>query len=294
MIVVASAGLNLPRDLISQLGIEETPHQIVVDGALHDTRSIDSIAALQKLIEGARSPPHPLGSSAPEYVSLFNELVKRTSEVLVVTGTRKFLGTYDAAVVASRLLASARKGFEARVLDTGMAELGAGLVAIYCAAAARAGHGLKSIIAAAQALADASLQLFAPQSADFLVQRGRSDLARTIQASGVVSPIFTLKDGEFRYLGGSVDPRELPAKLADLVQHRYRPRSALWVTITFGADATPAKELLTLLRRQFDIRYALLRPISPVGCLVLGSKAIGVSAHAVESMKLMVRLPDAR
>src|SRR6185503_16271181 len=77
MIVVASAGLNLSRELLAHCRIEETPQQIVVDGTLHEVRSVTSSAMVQKWLETAAEPPYPLGSSAPEYINLLNDVVKR-------------------------------------------------------------------------------------------------------------------------------------------------------------------------------------------------------------------------
>lgn len=295
MIVVASSGLNLPRELITHCRIEETPHQIVVDGTLHDIRSIPSFSVIKQWVKTAKVPPYPLGSSASEYVTLLNGLVKRTSEVAIITGTRKILRTYDAAVAASRVLSGTHKGFDARVLDTGLVELGAGLVAAYCAAAARAGHRMDSVLDAGKKLADASLQICAPNSLDFLIKSGRSDLAAgALPSAGSSSPIIGMRDGELRNIGMIGAGDSALDKLVELLLQRYRPGSALWVTLSYADDPVPARELLAGVRRCFDVRYALVSHIGPVAYLFLGAKALIVSAHPVEAMPLMVRLPEPR
>lgn len=292
MFVVASSGLNLPHELLEHCRIEETPHQIVVDGTLHDVRSITSFAALKKLKAEAKAPPYPLGSSAPEYITLFNDLVKRTSEVLVVTGTRKMLGTYDAAVAAVRIVAGARKKLDVRVFDTGLVELGAGLIAAYCGASARAGHSLAAVLEAGQTLAAESTQLCVPYPRDAMLASGRSDLMRTAfphQAGSL--PIVGMQDGETRNIGSISEYDQIAQTLVELLAERYTDGSALWVTVTFADELTPARDLLALLRRRFNIRYALVRPLGPPGYLVLGSKAIGISVHPVAAMRLTVNLP---
>lgn len=295
MIVVASSGLNLPHELIRHCRIEETPHQIVVDGTLHDIRSITSFAVIRDWVKTAKVPPYPLGSSASEYVALLNELVKRTSEVAIITGTRKILRTYDAAVAATRVLSGTRKGFDARVLDTGLVELGAGLVAAYCAAAARAGHRMDSVIEAGKVLAEASLQICAPNSLDFLQKSGRADLApASLPSTGSGSPIIGVREGELRGLGMIAEGDSAPARLVELVLQHYKAGSAIWVTISYADDPGPARELLATVRRRFDVRYALVAPIGPVAYLFLGAKALMVSVHPVEAMPLMVRLPEPR
>ena len=188
MFVVASAGLNLPRELIEYCRIEETPQQIVVDGTLHDVRSATSFATLREWQRTAKVPPYPLGSSAPEYIAAFKELVKRTSEVLVVTGTRKMLGSYDAAVAAIRAITNLRKGFEARVLDCGLVELAAGVIAAYCGASARPGHGMAAIIEAGQTLSAAPTPLFVSPRRPALLASVRPRL----MASVVPSPPSSL------------------------------------------------------------------------------------------------------
>lgn len=307
MIVLASAGLNLPRELTEHCRIEETPQQIVVDGVLHDVRSVPGYATIKSWRSTAKSPPYTLGSSAAEYIALFNALVKRTSEVLVVTGTRRLLGTYDAAVAATRVVTGVRKGLDARVFDCGLVELAAGLMAAYCGASARAGYSMTSIIEAGQTLAAASAQLCVPYPRDALIAKDRADLMPTGLAGAAGSlPIIGLKGGELQSFGTIVQPDpksgpkpgpkpdQIARTLVELLQERYSEGSPLWVTVTYGDELTPARDLLALLRQRFDVRYALIRPFGPAGYLVLGSKAVGVSAHPIAAMNLMVKLPEAR
>lgn len=295
MIVIASSGLNLPHELIKHCQIEETPHQIVVDGTHHDVRSIASFSLIKQWVKTAKEPPYPLGSSASEYVTLLNELVKRTSEVAIITGTKKILRTYDAAVAAIRVLGSTRKGLDARVLDTGLVELGAGLVAAYCAAAAQAGHSMDAVLEAGKALADASLQICAPNSLAFLLKSGRADLAPgALPSASSSSPIIGMRDGELRNIGMIAANDSTSEKLVELLLSRYKPGSALWLTVSYSDDPQPARELLATVRKHFDVRYALLSHIGPVAYLFLGSKALILSAHPVEAMRLVVRLPEPR
>ena len=291
MFVVASAGLNLPRELIEYCRIEETPQQIVVDGTLHDVRSSTSFGQLREWQRTAKVAPYPLGSSAPEYIALFKDLVKRTSEVLVVTGTRKMLGSYDAAVAAVRVITSLRRGVDARVLDTGLVELAAGVIAAYCGASARAGHGMAAILDAGQTLAAASTQLFVPSGRHALLASERSDLMGSVLPSSSL-PIIGIQGGKACNCGTIAAPDKIAAALVELLAERHAAGSAMWVTVTFADELIPARELLALLRRRFDVRYALMRPLAPAGYIVLGSKAVGVSVHPVAAMKLMVNLPS--
>lgn len=295
MIVVASAGLNLPRELLTHCRIAETPHQIVVDGALHSVRSITSFATIRHWMETAKEPPYPLGSSAPEYVNLLNELVKQTNEVLIVTGTRKILGTYDAAVAATRVVASSRKGFVSRILDTGLVELGAGMVAAYCGAAALAGHSMAAVAAAGQALAEASSQLFVPHTLDYLAQGSRSDMARRLRiTSDGGLPVLVLRDGMIDTQGSVAGPEQTVDQLVELLLQRYKTGRALWVSIMYADDPGPARQLLAAVRRSFEVQYAVVHHLGPAGYLFLGTSALGISAHPVDAMKLVVELPEPR
>ncbi len=294
MFVVASAGLNLPRELIEYCRIEETPHQIVVDGTLHDVRSATSFATLREWQTTAKVPPYPLGSSAPEYIALFKDLIKRTDAALVVTGTRKMLGTYDAAVAAVRVITSLRRGFDARVFDTGLVELAAGVIAAYCGAGVRAGYGMAAVLEAGQALAAASTQLFVPRGRNSLLASERSDLVRSVFPSASDSlSIVGMQDGKACNCGTIAAQDKVAASLVELLTERHPVGSALWVAVTFADELSPARELLALLRRRFDVRYALMRPLGSAGYIVLGEKAVGVSVHPVAAMKLMVNLPPA-
>ncbi|HRI54384.1 MAG TPA: DegV family protein, partial [Pseudomonadota bacterium] len=106
-------------------------------------------------------------------------------------------------------------------------------------------------------------------------------------------PIIGMQDGRSYSCGTAASPDKIAATLVELLTERHAAGSALWVTVTFADELVPARELLALLRRRFDVRYALMRPLGPAGYIVLGSKAVGVSVHPVAAMKLMVNLPPA-
>ncbi|MFO0576740.1 MAG: DegV family protein [Polyangia bacterium] len=294
LIVVASAGLNLPRELLAHCQIEETPQKIVVDGTYYDFREIGSYAAFKAVVEQARTPPHGLGSSAAEYVAVLNELVKRTDRILIVTGTRKLLGTYDAAVVATRILGSTHKHVEVRVFDTALVELGAGLIAAYCGAAARARPDLDpgALARAGEALARASMQLYLPSEGS-LSRSGRFDLARSLwQSVPDGTPVIGMKDGELRNVAVTASRAEAADKALELLQRRYEPNTSLWLTVSYGDETAPAHALLARLRRLFDVRYVLLRRLNPMAYLLLGPSAICITAHPTSAMKLSVKLPE--
>lgn len=297
MIVVASSGLNIPPDLVASYQIAETPNSVMIDGQSYDVRVTSSLEQTVSILKNAKTPPHMLGSSAPQYVALFGTLATRCRSILVVTGTRKFLGTYHAAVAAIRTTQGIRKSLQLKVLDSGLIELGAGLIALYCAAAARhrSDDDLALLHEAGLALASASTQLIAPATRDAVAWSRGTDLPKMLLSAGETRvPIVGLIDGELRVAGMREPGRALGDEVLALLAARYPRNTALWVTISNSGTREAEQELLACLRRYYDIHYALLCPMTVGGYLLVGSGAIGLCVAPVDAMKLPVQPPNVR
>lgn len=297
MIVVASSGLNIPPELVADCQIAETPNSITIGGDSYDVRGFGSLEEAIALIKRAKTPPHMLGSSAPQYVALFGALYSRTRAILVVTGTRKFLGTYHAAIAAARTTQGIRKTLQLKVLDSGLVELGAGLIALYCAAAARSrsDDDLALVYDAGQSLAEEATQICVPATRTAMEWTKGVDLPRMLLAQGETGiPIVGMKDGEFGVAGMRDPERTLGDAIVDILLQRYPRKTALWVAISYCECREAAHELLASLRRYYDIRYALVSSMTIAGYLLVGSGGIGLCVVPVAAMKLSVKLPESR
>lgn len=297
MIVVASSGLNIPPDLVKDCEIAETPNSITIDGQSYDVRGFGSLEEAIALLKRSKAPPHMLGSSAPQYVSLFGALSSRARAMLVVTGTRKFLGTYHAAIAAARTTQGIRKSLQIKVLDSGLIELGAGLIALYCAAAARSrpDDDLALIYDAGQALSGAATQLCAPATRTAMEWSKGADLPRMVLSQGDPRiPIIGMKEGDFQLVGMRDPGRPLADEILALLLPRYPRNTALWVAISYCECREAAQELLASLRRYYDIRYAMVCSMTIAGYLLVGSGGIGLCVAPIGAAKLPVKLPESR
>ncbi len=80
-VIVGNLGSNLEPRWYDRFGIKVTPVHVSVDGKLIDTRTFRSTAEIDTVIRSAKKHPHILGTSAAEFIPLFNELQRHYDEI---------------------------------------------------------------------------------------------------------------------------------------------------------------------------------------------------------------------
>lgn len=295
MRIVTNPGSNLGPAMLARYGIDLSPQQIVVDGVSHDTRVPVTLAEVDAWIAGAKQHPYVLGTSAAEFARLFQELGRDDPEILAVMTSRKLIQSHDAAMSASRTVSMhARQPLCVRVIDTGITEIGTGLVSLMAALGRDAGIDLESLGDILERFSsEAQLQLHVA-SMDNLMAGGQASFLRGWLANIFqVRPILTLRAGELavaQKVSTRIDPVEtLVSAMAEAFGRR-----PVWAGVVHGDVAPLGRRLLAALRERLDVVYGCLRPFSAgvythvgrgaLGCFVLPIDALGWTPPVPESL----------
>jgi DegV family protein with EDD domain len=182
--IVTNPGSDVSERVIERYGIVMTPQQIVVDGTAHDTREAIPHATIDEWVRAARDFPHSVGTTASEFVTLLSEQLREDPDIVVITTSRKIIQTHAAALAAIRVL-QGRGGPERRisVVDSGVTDVGPGLVTIAAAELARAGHGVTKVLQALELLTSRIQFGLVPKRLDNLVRGGRAGRVRAYLAN---------------------------------------------------------------------------------------------------------------
>ncbi len=261
MIVVASKGVNLPRDMVTRLGIEIPEQPLIIDGIRYgvDDLTIDDCARLMKTAKSVVA----LGASAADYITVLKPLLERDNDIIVLTGPRLVTTSYDSAVAAVRTLMQlpGSKRVNIRIVDTGVLELGAGLVAARCAAAIKGGASPTEVMDICHSMIGGAYLAHHLDTLEYARQTGRASFLKTVAANifGVV-PVLHLAGGEVRPAKTVSKDADKATTLADMMIARFGKGRSVWVAINHGAVPTQAFDLEQKLRAAFDVRYLLVRP----------------------------------
>jgi DegV family protein with EDD domain len=189
-------------------------------------------------------------------------------DILVLTLSRKFSGTYDSAVVAAGMIE--RPAVE--VLDTKSAEMGSGLILREALREIDEGGELEDVRRAAEIAIGRCNVLFALGTLEYLVKSGRVGQARRLVGAALdIRPVLRIEDGEIvphkrtrgrrRQMAAIVEEARLAAEAG-------RP-------LYFGHVAAP--ELLSELAERLEVEEVLVAEIGGVVGSHVGPGAYGVA-----------------
>lgn len=198
MLLVTNPGTNVPMTFVEEHAITMLPQQIVVDEVFHDTRTGMSLDTIDEWVAGAKVHPYVLGTSAAEFAGHLTRLSAEDSELLVIMTSRNLIQSYDACKSACKTLANQRKWrhLKIRVIDSGVTDIGTGLVTMYAAEARAAGFGLDEVANLTEEFVAATQTVFVVQELDYVVKGGRASFVKAWAAKFFgVRPILAFVDG---------------------------------------------------------------------------------------------------
>lgn len=274
MRIVTNPGSNLSSAQLARYDIVLTPQQVMADGVSHPTKSMSGVAEIDRIVQGAKTHPHVLGTSAAEFVTLVNSIGPRDPDIIIVTTSRKVIGTYDAAIAAARTLATfpAFRNVSVSVVDSMLGDVAAGYLSMFCAESAKAGKSPKEIVAAARSLAEAGRLVMIPTNLDNLVKSGRATFLRSMAATLLQKlPVLHMAHGEFGSVGTISRSAHRPTAIVDHLVGEVPPRGKMFVGIAHAYQEAAANELLALLRQRYDVHCAMIREWSPAIYLNVGN-----------------------
>ncbi|NUP14004.1 MAG: DegV family EDD domain-containing protein [Polyangiaceae bacterium] len=285
MIVVTNPGSNLPTSLVEAYGIEVTPQQIIVDGVAHDTRDGVSFDQIDKWVKTAKEHPYVLGTNAGEFAALFARLAQRDKDILAVMTSRKIIGSFNGAQVASRTVSERHPDVHITVADCGVTDLGAGLACILAAEARDAGLDATQIAELIDTFREHVRFVVVPKTLDYIVKGGRASSMRAFFAELFgVRPLVAFVDGEIRAVGKASAKGDPTTAISDWLVQNVGPKRPAWVGVFHGGSPAVAAILQKELRSRFDVRYCLSRPLAPSIYLHAGPEAIGAVVVPLDAL----------
>lgn len=268
MRLLTNPGSNLDEDLTISKDIELVPQKIIVDGIPHDTRNTIDFAQVDGWVKRAHKHPAVLGTTEQDFLDTFTRLAAKDPELLVVLTSRKIISTFDAATAAVRKLAQSPdpklKAARVELVDSGMTDVGAGLVTLAAAQARKAGLSLKDAAAFTRAFAARNQNLITVATLDNLIKGGRANFLQAWVANFFnIRPMISFIDGALESVGRMNAKGDLADKADEYFSTRVDPKKPVWLGVAHGNVPDKAKAVAARLQQHFTVEYTLLRPVSP-------------------------------
>jgi DegV family protein with EDD domain len=195
------------------------------------------------------------------------EALEAYDNILVLTLSRKFSGTHDAAVSAAGMVDS-----PVEVLDTKSAEMGSGLILREALREIDEGGEFKDVRRAAELAIGRCNVLFAVSTLEYLAKSGRIGRARRLLGAAFdIRPVLRVEDGE---VVPHKRTRGRKRQMAAIVEE-VKPAAEAGQPLFFGHVAAP--ELLSELAERLGVEEELVAEIGGVVGSHVGPGAYGVA-----------------
>jgi len=192
--IITDSTSDMPPEAARELGITVIPLCVHFGSeAYRDGIDLTTDQFYPKMVESKVIPTTSVPAPA-DFAQAYDRLAKETDEILVLTISRKLSATYD----------SAKQGLEERksksrveLVDSRLALMGLGLIAIAAAKAANKGANLNEVLALTKENIPRLDMRIAFDTLEYLRRGGRIGKAQAFFGSLLkVNPILTIKDGE--------------------------------------------------------------------------------------------------
>lgn len=297
MRLVTNAGSNLSELIARELDITLIPQHILVDGIPHDCSDASlTHARVDELVRTARLHPTVRAPEPRELLRYLSLVAESDPEVLLVTTSRRLIATHDAAVAARAELAKSAdprlRAARIEIVDTGVTDIGAGLVMQAAAQARNAGLSLDAAAAFTRAFAARSANLAFVNALDNLIKGGRANFLQAWVANFLdVRPVLALVDGELRAVGRRRARSDMVARAVEHFATVLAPGTEIWAAVAHGGAPEVADALAERLRAVYSVEYLFLRPLSPSIYLHTGPRALLAFAYPVNGLPLRLIPP---
>ena len=201
-----------------------------------------------------------------DFVEAF-EALEAYDQILVLTLSAKFSGTYDSAVSAAGMVDK-----PVEVIDTRSAEMGSGLILREALRVVDEGGDFKDVRRAAESAIDRCNVLFAVGTLEYLAKSGRIGRARRLVGAALdIRPVLKIENGE---VVPHKRTRGRKRQLAAIVEE-VKPAADAGHPLYFGHIGAP--ERLSELAESLGVEEELVAEISGVVGAHVGPGAYGVA-----------------
>lgn len=272
--IVTDSTADLPKELAAKYGITIIPLKVIFndDEPLRDGVDIDTEQFYRRQVErkeySRTSQPTPA-----EFCSLYRELSMSCSSIISIHLSSALSGTCQSAMMAKDML----PGLDIEVVDSRMASMGLGLIALEAARAADEDKTKAEIISAVKHMITGAELFFIVDSLDYLARGGRIGKAQAFLGTLLnIKPILFLKDGVVHPLEKARGRTNAIDKLAQIIGEKTG-KSRFKCALVHGMDPKGIEQLHQKIMPLLDCDEIVFSTLGAVIGTHTGLGALGIA-----------------
>lgn len=273
--IVTDSTADLPKELAAKYGITVVPLKVIFsddEPPLRDGVDIDTEQFYRRQVErneySRTSQPTP-----SEFCSLYRDLSASCSSIISIHLSSALSGTCQSALMAKDML----PGLDIEVVDSRMASMGLGLIALEAARAAGEDKTKTEIISAVKHMISGAELFFIVDSLDYLARGGRIGKAQAFLGTLLnIKPILFLKDGVVHPLEKARGRTRAIDKLAQIIVEKTG-NGRFKCALMHGMDPDGIKQLHQKIIPLLDCDEILYSTLGAVIGTHTGLGALGIA-----------------
>ena len=278
--LVTDSTCDLPQELAEQWGLTVIPCNVHIDDEVFkDGLDIGPDEFYRRLVSSTRLPT-TAQPSVNDFLQVYKALCDGGHDVVSIHLSEKFSGTLNSAMQAREAISSAQSGGEGRserieIIDSQMASMGLGLVALAAAEIVKTGASCDQVVAQVQSCLPRTHCYFLLDTLEYLQKGGRIGKARAFLGTLLsIKPILAIKDGEAHPVERVRTRERGLQRLVEIIQGLGPVERLSILHSTAPDDAEALKVRLTGLAPEGEI---IMSRFGPVVGTYLGPGTLGVS-----------------
>lgn len=191
--IVTDSTADLPKDLAAEYNITVVPLMVLFNDneTLRDGVDIDTEQFYRRQVE-KKEYSRTCQPAPAEFLSIYKELSSSGDSVISIHLSSAMSGTFQSARMARDMLPNA----DIVVIDSKMASMGLGMIALEAARAAGAGKNKDEILRVVRQMISEGMLYFIVDTLEYLARGGRIGKAQALLGNILsIKPILYLKDG---------------------------------------------------------------------------------------------------
>jgi DegV family protein with EDD domain len=264
--VVTDSAASIPSELVEELGIVVVPMSVIIGGTVYPDGQLALDEVMARVSEGVSTS----GTNPGEFLEAIEPI---DGDVVILTISRQMSSTFEAARTAANMA-----GGKARVLDTGTAAGGQGLVVLAAAEAAARGESVDGVVAAAERVIKLVRLVATVENLDRLIASGRvPGIAALANRWLGMQPLFEFRSGGARPLRPAFSRDGAFERMLAAWRHSTVPGARLHVAALHAEAEEDAKGLLKQVTTEVTPATAFVAPFNSVMVVHTGLGLVGLA-----------------
>jgi DegV family protein with EDD domain len=269
--IVTDSTSDLPKEVAAELGIAVIPLNVHFDlDTFRDGVDIQPEQFYHRLLTTPSLPK----TSAPApglFQECYEQILAKGDDIVSIHISSKLSGTYEAAMAGKRELTD---GSKIEIIDSSLASMGIGLLAIAAAKAAKNGATMEEVIKLVGDSIETTYIAVALDTLEFLQKGGRVGKAQAWLGSLLaIKPMISLRAGEVVPLERVRTRSKATARIYELLEQHLPAREA---AVVYSTDRDEADKVMSHVRELYPEQSVYLARFGPVLGTYVGPNSLAI------------------